>query len=369
MKFEKISEDFIYDVNKSPIGKIAEGPRCVRTNDNKLICTFFAQSTHGINDFEVMYSISYDNGDTWTESKTIWPELRNLYSIACSISRSRQGELFLYGTRTLIEQPGEPNWCEATQGLKQNELIYARSKDNGNTWTEPEVIPMPIPGSAEAPGTMCILSNGRWIAPYSPYNTFDTNLKVERNQVIVMYSDDRGRTWSHSSMLKFDDTNANGAEAWVVELSDGRLLGTSWHLNQNDGSDYPNAFAISRDCGVTWSRTMSTGIQGQATALAALDNGKGLFIYNQRKHGQIGVWMALVNPTETDFGIEANEVIWAAERKTKSGMTSGGHSEWRDFAFGEPSVMVLDKDTLLVTLWCIQPSGSGIRYVKLKMNN
>jgi hypothetical protein len=53
---------------------------------------------------------------------------------------------------------------------------------------------MPVSGSAEAPGTMCILNSGRWIAPYSPYNTFDPNLKVDRNQVIVMYSDDRGRT-------------------------------------------------------------------------------------------------------------------------------------------------------------------------------
>jgi hypothetical protein len=83
MKFEKISEGFIYDIKKSVSGKIAAGPRCVLTNDNKLICTFFAQSTQGINDFEVMHSLSYDNGNTWTECKSIWPEMRSLYSITC----------------------------------------------------------------------------------------------------------------------------------------------------------------------------------------------------------------------------------------------------------------------------------------------
>ena len=41
--------------------------------------------------------------------------------------------------------------------------------------------------------------------------------------------------------------------------------------------------------------------------------------------------------------------------------------EWSDFAFGEPSITVVPDGTLLVTLWCIQPSGQGIRYVKLKL--
>lgn len=41
------------------------------------------------------------------------------------------------------------------QGLKQNELVWSRSLDAGATWDTFRVIPMPIPGSAEAPGAMC----------------------------------------------------------------------------------------------------------------------------------------------------------------------------------------------------------------------
>ena len=152
----------------------------------------------------------------------------------------------------------------------------------------------------------------------------------------------------------------------MIELADGRLLGTTWHLNQKDGSDHPNAYAISTDGGESWKPTRSTGIMGQSTGLAALPDGRALFIYNQRKHGEPGVWLAVVKPTETDFGVEANEIIWRAQVKTQSG-SSGDHGLWMDYSFGEPSVLLLTDGTLLVTLWCIQPEGSGIQYVKLRM--
>jgi hypothetical protein len=40
--------------------------------------------------------------------------------------------------------------------MKENEIISARSSDRGLTWTELTATPMPIRGSAEAPGALCI---------------------------------------------------------------------------------------------------------------------------------------------------------------------------------------------------------------------
>src|SRR5262249_47604376 len=157
--------------------------------------------------------------------------------------------------------------------------------DGGRTWPDPTGFPVPLPGAAEAPGALCVTRGGVWIAPYSPYNTFDPAVKVTRNQVIVVRSEDRGRTWSHDLMLQFEDTASSGAEAWCVELADGRLLGVAWHMHP--GGDYPNPYALSRDAGRTWSPARSTGIRGQSTALAALPDGRALFVYNQRKHGEV----------------------------------------------------------------------------------
>jgi hypothetical protein len=249
-------------------------------------------------------------------------------------------------------------------------LIWARSADGGGTWTEPEVIPMPIPGAAEAPGALAVMRSGRMICCYSPYNTFDPELVVARNQVVALRSDDRGKTWRHNAMIRFESEHSTGAEAWVIELADGRLLGTTWHMNQQDKSDHANAYALSLDGGDTWQPTRSTGILGQSTSLAALPDGRALFIYNQRRHGDPGVWLAVVGPTGNDFGVESNEIAWRAQTRTQSG-TSGEHTEWTDFSFGEPAVALLPdaeglRNTLLLVLWCVQPEGQGIRYVRLR---
>lgn len=344
---------------------IAVGPRLAVLSDGQVLCSWMQNSATGVNDFVPMLSRSHDLGQHWSEPTPVWPHLQDQWSVFASVSRDTAGQLFLFGTRTRIDQPGESFWSDATQGLKQNELIWARSSDGGQRWTEPTPIPMPIPGAAEAPGALCATRTARWLVPYSPCKTFDPQLKVERQQVLVVYSDDAGRTWRHSAMLRFDDSQSSGAEAWVVELSDGRLLGTCWHVS-HAGAALPNVFAISHDGGTTWMLTCSTGILGQSTALTSLPDGRALLVYNQRQHGDPGVWLAVVRPTDTDFGIEHHEIVWRAETRTRSA-TSGDLAEWTDFSFGEPSVAVLPDGCLLVVLWCQQPSGIGIRFVHLEL--
>jgi hypothetical protein len=322
------------------------------------------QSQLGINDFRPMLARSTDGGETWSEAEPMWPHLTRDYSIFGSVSRAPDGALYYFGTRYPIETRGESFWSEATQGLKENELFWSRSTDAGHTWCEPQPIPMPIPGAAEAPGALSVLRSGRMICCYAPYNTFDPGLVVDRSQIVALRSDDQGRTWRHNSMLRFPSEYSTGAEAWVIELADGRLLGTAWHLNQQDKSDHPNAYSLSLDGGATWGPTRSTGVLGQSTSLAALTDGRALFIYNQRRHGEPGVWIAVVRPTDEDFGLESNEIAWAAQTRTQSG-SSGEHTEWTDFSFGEPSAAALPDGTWLLVLWCVQPEGQGIRCARL----
>lgn len=366
MKFEILSEGFISRREPGTLTATAAGARCIVTKDGEIVCTFVVQEKLGYNDFKPILFRSKDGGKTWHEQGFIWPHLQNTYSIFGSVSRASNGDLFFYGTRTPIDQPGESLWSEETQGLKRNELVWAKSSDNGKKWTEPLVIPMPIPGSAEAPGAMLITRNGHWFCCYAPYNTFDPKVIVDRSQVVALRSNDQGKTWHPNSMMRFEDPESSAAEAWIVELTNGHLLGTAWHISNRKEIEYPNAYALSTDTGKTWKPTQSTGIMGQSTALTPLPDGRTLFIYNQRKHGEIGVYLIVAKPTESNFGILTNEIIWRAETKTQSN-TSGEHSEWKDFSFGEPSITLLPDQTLLATLWCIQPSGSGIRYIKLQI--
>ena len=366
--FEQLSESIVSNRPPGTDTASASGSRCVVTRGGEVLCSFMVQAAKGKNDFKPMLARSADGGMSWTEQGFIWPHLVGSLAIFGSISRAPDGELFFFGSQTHIDRPGEPNWSDATQGLKANELIWARCDDDGRTWSEPCIIPMPIPGAAEAPGAMCIARNGDWHACYAPYNTFDPNLVVDRSQVVHLRSTDRGRSWRHTSMMRFADDYSTGAEAWVVELADGRLLGTCWNMNQQDGSDFPNAYALSLDGGATWTPTRSTGIRGQSTALAPLPDGRALFTYNQRKHGEVGVWLAVARPTEEDFGVEANEVVWRA-MKCPQDSASAAHSAWTGFSFGEPSVTCLPDGVLLVALWCDQADGRGIRSGRLRLSD
>lgn len=363
MKYRIVSEGFVTQRQPGTAFSVAAGSRCVSLGDGKLICSFMGQAKIGLNDFKPMLTRSQDHGATWTEPRIIWPELQEQLSIFGSVSISPKGEIYFYGMGTPIDRHGELAWSEATQGLKQNELVWSRSRDAGNTWEPLKRIPMPIPGSAEAAGAMCVTRAGDFIACYAPYNTFDPALKVDKNQVVCVASRDEGRTWSHNSMFRFPQPEALGAESWVIELKDGRLLGTGWHICGDQSMS--NAYAISRDSGRSWSPTLATGTFGQSTGLGALSDGRAAFVYNQRKHGTIGVWLAIADPTERDFGLVANEPVWQAETAVK-GDASGDFKDWTSFAFGEPSATELPDGTILVTFWVAQPSGHGIRYVKVR---
>lgn len=366
MQYEILQEGLVTRREPGTPTATACGSRAVIDVHGELVCSYMVQSALGVNDFKPMISRSSDGGATWREQGLIWPHLQHTYSIFGSVSQAPDRTLFFFGSRTPIDEPGEAFWCESTHGLKPNELVWAKTVDDGATWSEPKVVPMLIPGSAEVPGPLCITRKDRWVCCYSPYNTFDPKVMVERNQVVCLSSRDHGKTWVHTAMLRFPDRNSVAAEAWVIELADGRLLGAAWHSNETLGANQPNAYALSQDGGLTWSLTASTGILGQSSALAALPDGRAIFVYNQRQNGEVGVWLAVVRPTETDFGVEANAIIWHAHTATQNG-TSRDFKDWTDFSFGEPSITVLPDGTLLATLWYVQDGTAAIRYVKLRM--
>ena len=141
-----------------------------------------------------------------------------------------------------------------------------------------------------------------------------------------------------------------GAEAWVIELSDGTLLATSWQVNQKNGEDpLPNAFAVSHNGGESWSPTASTEILGQSTSLMARNDGYALFAYNQRLRVPYGIGVAQVKPGQDSFGIGTNVLAWSADQSSKN--RSNEFKKWTDFSFGEPSFVQLENGDAILMFW------------------
>ncbi len=76
--------------------------------------------------------------------------------------------------------------------------------------------------------------------------------------------------------------------------------------------------------------------------------------------------LAVCNPTESGFGVEHEQLVWAAQLRTQT-KTSGDHVDWQDFAFGEPCVIQAEDGTLVVVFWCLQPEVRGIGFVRLEL--
>jgi len=364
--FKIIEEGFVHRCPETGPESVAATSRCAVTRTGEVVCHFHLQSDIGVNDFVPHIARSKDGGKTWHLQGPVWPSLRSKFSINASIRNSPDGTLFLYGFRMPITKPGESFWCQETLGILPNELIWARSEDDGYTWSDPHVFQLPLPGAAETPSPLCVTRSGRWLAPYAPHNTFDPNLKVELRHTVLMISDDEGASWRHTTMMQVKEENSCVAVSWITELSDGRLLATCTHIAHGTGPDFHNPYTLSSDGGETWLPTRATPIMGGSQGTASWDDGKVLFVYSQRRNGPPGIWLALAKPTEQDFGVICNDRVWSPEMTVKDGGTAA-FTNWTNYLFGEPSVTVLPDKTVLVVLWCIQPDGRGIRFVRLKV--
>jgi hypothetical protein len=327
-----------------------------RVPDGEIVCTFMVQQALGINDFQPMIARSRDGGRTWGSERFIFPDLANRFSLFGSVSQDpRDGSLIFYASRYRIDKPGEPNWSDATKGLKENELIWSRSTDRGQTWSEPRVIPMQIAGSAEAPGPICAMRSGRWACCYAPYNTFDPNLKVDRNQLAGMFSDDQGKTWKYQPIMRFPLVDRGAAEAWVIQLADGKLLATSWVYDYADASDLPNQYALSSDDGRTWQGPFSTGIRGQSTGLLALPDGRAVMTYNQRKPSRSACTSRSRVRRRKDLTPSSTSPSGVPPSRRRRQGASVDHTNWQAYAFGEPSAVRLPDGDLLCSCGAISP--------------
>ncbi len=355
--FKQISSGSVYS---SPLDKdeVALNPRCALLANGELVCSFLLQSGFGINDFKAMLSFSKDAGSTWSEPTEIWPHLSNRFSHIGQISVIQGTDTLLYfGTRIPIDEPGESYWRDDLKGIKQNELFLARSDNRGHTWTDPQGIPMPHAGSAEAQGPILRTGNGAWLACYAPYRTWDPGLNVELNCLMQLRSDDQGGSWRFQRLMTFKEPRSGAAEAWIAELADNLLISTCWHTNlSGEGEDFTNKYALSRDGGKYWSGPHDTGIHGQSTALLALNPTQVLMVYNQRKRGDPGIRGAVFEVNDTGLQIVSDEFLWNAQSGTRTA-SSGNHADWTDFSFGEPAMIRIDGQRLLLVFW--EKGGPG----------
>ncbi|MBR2861563.1 MAG: exo-alpha-sialidase [Clostridia bacterium] len=357
--FKKIAEGDIYCADKD--GLVAVGSRVASLENGTLIATYNVETAIGVNDFAPMASYSTDGGITWSKGKYLWPQYLGNTSVYGSVRNTLDGRICFGGTCTPITEKGQSYWSDELGAMLENHVIFALS-DDGITFTDIDQIPLAYYGSAENPGGAFVDSDGSINIVYSPYRAIEMKEDPPVNQMVLLRSVDGGKTYS-SSVFAQDQPPCQYGESWLIKADKNLYMVGTWQTATKEGS---NRFFLSKDNLGSFYGPFILPFNGQSSALEAYKDGLVFIVYNYRSVNPAGVYLALAKINENGFEILANEPVWETEKKTYN--NSGGEfNEWTDFAFGEPSVKLLDDGNLLVTLWYDHGDKKGIRYVLLKI--
>ncbi len=219
-------------------------PAITRCNDGTLIAAA-DKRIESMRDLpgkiEVVVKRSTDNGLTWGATQTIAPYDSTGGSgdplLITHKPTGRVVSVFTHGAGFWQSEPAE--------------IRMAYTDDNGVTWSIPKSISesfFSTDSLSDAPviADSQFASSGRGVCLKSGRMLFllVTRKKGKKQFVnYAIYSDDGGASWTSSG----NPVCANGDEAKLVELADGRLLASI-----RTRSLGPRHFAISEDEGITW---------------------------------------------------------------------------------------------------------------------
>lgn len=200
---------------------------------------------------------STDGGKTWSEPTTILqvdnPKPKNPMALRL---RSTNPDHITYNNCVLI--PDRDGSLHAVFCLEYMRAFYARSTDEGVTWSKPVEITATFEKFrprydwkvlAAGPNHGVQLRSGRLVVPV--WISTGTGGNAHRPSVTAtVYSDDAGRTWQAGDIAIPDTPECiNPNEAIALELTDGRMM-----LNvRNESKTHRRLVTYSRDGATGWS--------------------------------------------------------------------------------------------------------------------
>jgi hypothetical protein len=192
--------------------------------------------------FGILVHKSVDGGLTWGDPITVAESPEDDKE---SIVADPFDECFVY----LV-------WTRTVSG--EGNVMFSRTTDCGETWSEPEVINTNNPAGISA--QIVILPDGVLVAVF-----VENGLTLQQNEILALRSTDRGATWSEEPMVAgiqtyalptAPDSESTRVRSGALDIGVDRETG-SLHLvwQQYIGGVAPVqiAYASSSDGGLTWS--------------------------------------------------------------------------------------------------------------------
>ncbi|MCM3213843.1 sialidase family protein [Niallia taxi] len=260
----------------------AHAPTIIKLENGDLLCAWFAGSFEGSPDISIVVSKFNHESQEWNEPKIISQD----------DTRSEQNPSFFHA-------PDKSVWLiytsqEGRQPNKDNMqftsiIKYQKTYDNGENWTEPEVL-FSKPG-VFARQTIQVLSNGRWI--FSTWVCEDSELGLTNDPTVFQVSDDEGLTWKE---VRMPESNGR-VHANVIELEVGHLVAFmrsrfADNIYRSESTDYGDSWTVPEPTILPNNNSSISAIKLNNDAIAIAYNANSA---NNPEKGKVA-WPGLRNP-------------------------------------------------------------------------
>ena len=255
-----------------------------------------------------------------------------------------------------------------TEDLARCEIGLHRSNDGGDTWSAPQIVPVPLSPERytwNGAGSLLQLAPDRWMYPFETWKP-EGYVGLPDQKAAAVFSSDQGQSWGEYTVVADDPT---GKTLWWDQmcsvLPDGRIYTLIWTHVYGTSNDLNNHWTVSDDQGRTWSEPRPTNLRGQVCTPIPLPDGRVAAIYNFRHEPQ-GIHVAITEDLET-FDVENEVVVFDAGAEATLGDPESDNflAEHMQIAFGKPGGVLLDDGTIMTYFWCTVAGTTHTRWVRL----
>ncbi|HNO77471.1 MAG TPA: sialidase family protein [Phycisphaerae bacterium] len=202
-------------------------------------------------DFDILYSRSTDAGLTWTAQAPL-----NSSAFADS-GHDYNPQLTTDGAGLWIALWGSSENLGGTIGF-DDDILYARSTDDGATWSTPSPLNINADTDLEDDGNVQLATDGagNWIAVWDSEDDLGGSTGVDRD-ILVSKSTDGGITWTAPSPLNSNAAADTGSDRDPHLTTDSAGNWIAVWTSENDldgtiGTDADIHYSRSTDAGATW---------------------------------------------------------------------------------------------------------------------
>ncbi len=352
--------------NPSPhvVSRHAYFPSIVRLDTGELVATVAMGEAFEAVDLHTEVLRSADDGRTWMLDGPIYQGTPGrLTSECCRISAHSGGRIVAFMVRhDRGAHPDKGLSNEENLGFVDTELLLLRSADAGKSWSTPDPLEPPLEGPAfELCAPIVELSDGTWLLATSTWRGWD-GYEPNGMKMVVFRSTDEGRSWPEYFDVMADTGGRIYWESKIVVLPDGRLLACAWTHDEPRGRDLPNHYSLSEDRGRTWSRPMSTGLQGQTLTPLVLADGTILSVY--RRIDRLGLWAVRSRLDGAEWVNLDETPLWGHSPDSAS-HPKGMVQTFQKLRFGAPCSLLMPDGRVYLAFWGYEECVSVVRWILL----